>query len=93
MMEYFAKIVTELQQRFLTSEYICERFTALMEKIFEEEFHKQQQSFLMLTSGNFDIMENEIKILKDEIGKLKKRLHFTKDVSERIVKHSKTSGK
>ena len=56
-----------------------ERLTALMEKIFGEEFEKPQQSLLKLISGNFEITMKKIKNIKSEMNKLKKTIEFTKD--------------
>ena len=56
-----------------------ERLTALMEKIFGEEFEKPQQSLLKLISGNFEITMKKIKIIKSEMNELKKTIEFTKD--------------
>ena len=38
-----------------------EKLTVLMKKIFAEELEKQQQTFLKLISGNFEIIMKEIK--------------------------------
>ena len=39
-----------------------------------------------MVSGNFETMRTEINVLKDKIGKLKKRLHFTQEVPGRKAK-------
>ena len=49
-----------------------EKLTVLMKKIFAEELEKQQQTFLKLISGNFEIIMKEIKNIKCEVNELKK---------------------
>ena len=72
----------------LAAERTCiseERFVLLIKEIFQEEFNKQEQNILNITSGNFEITMNEIKKLKQEISELKRSLDFTEDVLEKRV--------
>ena len=72
----------------LAAEHTCiseERFVLLIKEIFQEEFNKQEQNILNITSGNFEITMNEIKKLKQEISELKRSLDFTEDVLEKRV--------
>ena len=69
------------------AEHTCiseERLLLLMKEIFQEEFKKKERNILNI-SGNFEIIMNEIKNLKQEISELKSRLDFTEDVLEKKV--------
>ena len=72
----------------MAAEHTCiseERLALLvMKEIFQEEFKKKERNILNI-SGNFEIIMNEIKNLKQEISELKSRLDFTEDVLEKKV--------
>ena len=71
----------------MAAEHTCiseERLLLLMKEIFQEEFKKKERNILNI-SGNFEIIMNEIKNLKQEISELKSRLDFTEDVLEKKV--------
>ena len=71
----------------MAAEHTCiseERLVLLMKEIFQEEFKKKERNILNI-SGNFEIIMNEIKNLKQEIIELKSRLDFTEDVLEKKV--------
>ena len=67
-----------------------DRLKTLMNKIFKEEFEKQQKNLINLISGNFDITMTEIKNVQIDINELKASLVHTETVlEEKIAKAEK----
>ena len=62
-----------------------DRLKTLMNKIFKEEFEKQQKNLINLISGNFDITMTEIKNVQIDINELKASLVHTETVLEEKV--------
>ena len=88
-MSFFRSFTATFGCRFkkMAAEHTCiseERLLLLMKEIFQEEFKKKERNILNI-SGNFEIIMNEIKNLKQEISELKSRLDFTEDVLEKKV--------
>ena len=57
----------------------------LMKTVLEEEFAKQQQQISKITENNLVIMKQEIGKLQEEIKDLKKSIEFTENVLEEKV--------
>ena len=62
-----------------------ESIAELMKKVFEEEFAKQQQQISKIIENNLVITKQEIGKLREEINDLKKSIEFTEDVLEEKV--------
>ena len=56
-----------------------------MKTVLEEEFAKQQQQISKITENNLVIMKQEIGKLQEEIKDLKKSIEFTENVLEEKV--------
>ena len=62
-----------------------ERITKLINKVFEDEFKKQEQNLAKIISDNLEITMQEIKSLKNEVNEFKKSMEFTQnDLEEKV---------
>ena len=62
-----------------------ENIVELMKTVFEEEFAKQQQQTSKIIENNLVITRQEIGKLREEINDLKKSIEFTENVLEEKV--------
>ena len=62
-----------------------ESIVELMKTVFEEEFAKQQQQISKIIENNLVITKQEIGKLREEINDLKKSIEFTENVLEEKV--------
>ena len=62
-----------------------ESIVGLMKTVFEEEFAKQQQQISKIIEKNLVITKQEIGKLREEINDLKKSIEFTENVLEEKV--------
>ena len=68
-----------------------ESIVELMKTVFEEEFAKQQQQISKIIENNLVITKQEIGKLQEEINDLKKSIEFTENVlEEKVAKLSRT---
>ena len=68
-----------------------ESIVELMKTVFEEEFAKQQQQISKIIESNLIITKQEIGKLREEINDLKKSIEFTENVlEEKLEKLSRT---
>ena len=62
-----------------------ESIVELMKTVFEEEFAKQQQQISKIIENNLVITKQEIGKLREEINDLKKSIEFTENVLEEKI--------